>query len=262
MTWGIVRTRIDLPMAARRDIRDVDVDGDGQVLAVAGDRICFGDAYECALPAAMRFPMVRWFGPEAALLIDTRCREPRANAFIVDARHGVTARFNVGDGVEDALRTENHIVVSYFDEGVFGGTLGRLGVAVFDLQGRLLWGWNDRVAGSGAAEFIDDCHGIVAIGPDRIAVHAFSEMQLVALDLAAGSAALLAGGLESLGCMSERDGVYHFRDRDTLSSGRPEDGRLMLSRSAVADGNMRQRGLAGGRFLAFAADEAWLETVE
>lgn len=247
--------RIALPRAAQTDIRDIDLDADGRMLVLAGDRIHFGDEGVCALPPGIHFPLARWFGPETALVIDTRCRDGRENAVILHVDHGVTARFAVGDGVEDALRTENHIVVSYFDEGVFGGTQGRLGIAVCDLGGRLLWGWNDRVVASGAAEFIDDCYAIVKIGPDRIAALTYSEMELVTLDLATGQAERLMHGVRYAHALSERDGRYYLRDADGLSCGT-----RMLDGAAPA-GKLRMRGLSNGRFLHFGSGEAWLETL-
>ncbi len=102
--------------------------------------------------------------PEGYLLVGARCRwrtsgaEP--NALIVDQSGRVLRRFALGDGIADVRVGDNgDIVVSYYDEGVFGnygwltcetGPIGAPGLVRFDSRGNVLWTYDYEAAGTDA----------------------------------------------------------------------------------------------------------------
>jgi ribosomal protein S18 acetylase RimI-like enzyme len=93
------------------------------------------------VPADVRFPLVRWMDRDRLLLVDTRTDGGRENAFVFTLAGEEVRRFCAGDGVQDVLVAGDRIVMTYFDEGVFGNvTPSDEGLAVFSADGRLAFG--------------------------------------------------------------------------------------------------------------------------
>ncbi len=84
------------------------------------------------------------------LLVASRCLfnegDPEKNAAIVDFEGNIHSEFCLGDGINDCLvRKDNTIVISYFDEGIFGNygwdePLGACGIKVWSKDGKdVIW---------------------------------------------------------------------------------------------------------------------------
>jgi hypothetical protein len=106
------------------------------------------------------FLHVQPFGPEAFLVVDGRCRAGDKNAEITNKSGEVLTAFHVGDGIKDIRVTpDNKIWVSYFDEGVFGSTLGQAGLARFSSEGKLEFDFNEFALKEGIPD-IADCYAL------------------------------------------------------------------------------------------------------
>jgi hypothetical protein len=97
------------------------------------------------------------------VVISSRADAKDANAIILSADGRPTHSFAAGDGIEHVrCAPDGSIWVGYFDEGIFGGTLGSGGIVRFNDAGHPLWAYNDE-ARSGKS-FIDDCYAMTLAG--------------------------------------------------------------------------------------------------
>jgi hypothetical protein len=72
------------------------------------------------------------------------------------------ATFHLGDGIEGVqVTTDRSIWVGYFDEGVFGGSLGTAGLACFSEKGDLEFDFNAGAETRGIP-YIADCYAFNA----------------------------------------------------------------------------------------------------
>jgi hypothetical protein len=85
------------------------------------------------------------------------------NGTILHADGRPSHSFALGDGIEHVrCAPDGTLWVGYFDEGVFGNTLGSGGIVRFDAQGQPEWSYNDAGRRDGA--FIDDCYAMSLCG--------------------------------------------------------------------------------------------------
>ena len=83
------------------------------------------------------------------IMVGARCQyrngDPEKNALIISHNNEIIKEFCLGDGIEDCLVTDDgRIIVSYFDEGVFGNLgwynpIGASGLSVWNDNGEKLW---------------------------------------------------------------------------------------------------------------------------
>ena len=91
---------------------------------------------------ATTYPMIRWVGGSQALLFDG-ARRQGDNAWLIDDSGTTKLSFAIGDAVENVVANGKYIIVTHYDEGVFGDDpLAKNGIAVFESSGAFLWGWN------------------------------------------------------------------------------------------------------------------------
>ncbi|MEL6546885.1 MAG: hypothetical protein AAFQ82_19825 [Myxococcota bacterium] len=92
----------------------------------------------------MKFPIVRRMPDGGAIVVDARTKPGVENAWIVSAAGEQSASFYLGDGVEDVLVTSEHVVETYFDEGVYGRRGPNThGVSAFSHQGKFQFGYTE-----------------------------------------------------------------------------------------------------------------------
>lgn len=105
------------------------------------------------------------------LLVGSRTRHA-PNAFVIDTEGKIVTAFNCGDGIEQCLvDRQNRIITSYFDEGVFGGSIGTHGVVTWSPQGELLWKNQEYT--------IYDCYAVNLDSRDNLWFYYFREFNLV-----------------------------------------------------------------------------------
>lgn len=269
--WSVSRERFAVPEALSSEpirVHDADILRHGHAaFAVGADRastLVFkndGAVKTTAMPEPLYAPSIRMIDSDTALLAYRTSRsDEEQNAWIIDSTGKVLRRFPIGDGVESILRTENFLVVTYFDEGVFGKSrFGQNGLCVFDLQGQFVWGWNDRLPGG--ASPIDDCYACVWLGEDRIGMCSYTSFELAIIDVRTQAASIHQTPDVLHGChaitMRDNDwlfrGPYKDEGRQTVFSWRPGTEPQPRLKLAAQRGI---RGLRGGRFIAIFDDGA------
>jgi len=165
---------------------------------------------------------------DGVLLVGARCRwRPEAvelNAVLHDAQGRVVRRFTLGDGIQDVrVGADGSILVSYFDEGVFGNCgwggpgpepIGSAGLVTFDQEGQRLWSFDADEAGTDA---ICDAHAANLAPAGDAWVYFYTEFPIVRCS----KAGYTAWETETAGAraMAVRDdrvllfGGYDVRDR-------------------------------------------------
>jgi hypothetical protein len=165
-------------------ILDADIgEGDVWVAVCAGRErpLIASVAGTFEMPAPARCPMVRRIDDDRFLVVDARTSKDRPNGWIFSSDGRVLATFLAGDGVEDIVICGHRIVVSYFDEGVFGDVPPSAeGIAVFSHLGELEWGYQ-----SGVRSPVDvvDCYALCHGGPDQVYFTSYTGFPLVRLNV-------------------------------------------------------------------------------
>lgn len=158
---------------------DADFLSPGDYLLTSSDGRVHSPHFEIA--TRKKWVLARKINDDFILVLERRAPGSSKNGFIHAPDGTVVKDFLAGDAIEDAVVTESHIVLSYFDEGIYGSQGPNLqGVAVFDLWGQYLFGYHEQFPGSVT---IDDCYALCASGPDRVLFFAYSDFPLVELDL-------------------------------------------------------------------------------
>lgn len=110
-------------------------------------------------PEIDRLPDGRW------VVVSSRADAKDANAIVLAPDGRPSHSFSAGDGIEHVCcAPDGSIWVGYFDEGIFGGTLGAGGIVRFSDKGQPLWTYNDETRGG--KSFIDDCYAMTLVGKD------------------------------------------------------------------------------------------------
>lgn len=254
-------------------IVDLDVTPDGSFVAITAavdDRVVYDDG-----PNSLRHSFYRdqqlVFGAEVvrvfpderpwplmvrsvagrAIVVQRRAKRREPNAWIVERSGQIAAEFCAGDGIEDIVVLEDHIVFTYFDEGIFGGAPpAEQGVAVFDPTGHYEFGYYD-CSGSGAPD-IADCYAACADEAGRLLIFPYTEFPIIRIDLSKRSREVFpapetltgAHAMTSSGEQAFLWSPYDYRDEIF--------GVLLGTNRAKAIGRYPGplRGLPGGRFLA------------
>lgn len=98
------------------------------------------------------------------------------NGHIYSARGDLVRAVAFGDGIQDIQTTaDGQIWVSYFDEGIFGDTtFGRTGLACFDQNDLITFGFNGMKQGS-----IASCYALNVVSNDEAWLCPYTNFQLV-----------------------------------------------------------------------------------
>lgn len=165
---------------------DVDVRADGEWVAICRperDLVVVFAGHHFTVPDEIQFPLIRWVGDREILLIDARTTKGRDNAYVFSTSGARKARFCVGDGVADAVAVADAVVITYFDEGIFGDVPpSHEGLCVFSVDGRLEFGYQ-----SGVRNPVDiaDCYCVCAAGRHEVCFSPYTGFPLVRLNLKA-----------------------------------------------------------------------------
>lgn len=122
---------------------------------------------------------------DSLMLIGARCRfhanhDIEQNVLLLDKNGSRIKEMCFGDGIEDCITTEDgKIIVSYFDEGVFGNygwksPIGSPGLIVWNNEGKIIW-TNTRYN-------IYDCYAIHLDSTQNLWFYYYNEFNLVGTD--------------------------------------------------------------------------------
>lgn len=175
---NLFRSVIDLELSAT-EFPAVDVDMYGNYIAFDGKNTVNINGTPMPLQTDTRiyFPWVQMLDNGSFLLADMRA--DRENVFIFASDGSLQSAFYAGDAIQDMAFSAGKIVVSYFDEGVFGEPPSTEGLAVFDTEGKLLFGVNTSVGDT----YICDCYALCKQGEHSVAFFAYRDFELAELNL-------------------------------------------------------------------------------
>jgi hypothetical protein len=116
--------------------------------------------------------------PDGLLLAHGRQSSPAQNARVYDFTGGLLREFTLGDGIEDLqTTTSGDIWASYFDEGVFGDTIGSAGLVRFDAQGTPSYEFQP----SAGLDRISDCYALNVESSQAVWFYYYTPFLLVRL---------------------------------------------------------------------------------
>lgn len=117
------------------------------------------------------------------LLVNARVMGNKThNAFVYDEQQGLVTSFHLGDGIEHVQTTgQGDIWVGYFDEGVFGDTIGTSGLLCFDQKGDIVFDFDALVKINKKIPLIDDCYALNVVSNDTVYLYYFGDFPIVAL---------------------------------------------------------------------------------
>ncbi len=122
-----------------------------------------------------KHPMVRFFTNNSILLVDGRTTA-NTNGWLYSRSGKLTNTYYFGDGIQDLEVVSGRIAVTYFDEGVFGRDgPNDEGLAIFDENGELLFGYNSRYG----EIRISDCYCCCKHGTNRLLLFPYVEFNLI-----------------------------------------------------------------------------------
>lgn len=193
--------------------------------------------------------------PDGRVLLANRRHNWRAetdhdlNGVIFDPRTGRADRVGLGDAISD-LQIDDHgrIWIGYFDEGVFGSSVGQAGLVCFSTLGENVWEFP-----ADADHTIDDCYALNVAGAEA-AIFFYSDFPLYRI----GADFELTWKQTKLrGChafaMSETEILFsgQYDDPPNVAYiGRSDREGMILVRRAylfMPDGSARPRGRLQGR---------------
>lgn len=150
-------------------------------------RLTDGDGVKAARatsmgPSTTTFQIVQPLGDDQFLMVERRAEGREHNAFSYSSDGKLLGSFHAGDGIEDVQVTETGaILVSYFDEGVFGdGGLAQNGLVCLDRNGDVAWEYGD-VARQNGLPLIDDCYAVNAVSSEEVWLCYYSAFPLIKL---------------------------------------------------------------------------------
>lgn len=207
------------------------------------------------------YHQVQPLGEDEWLLIRGRADgDGDRNAHVHDINGRHVRSFPAGDGIQDVQATRGgDIWISYFDEGVFGGTrLGQAGLVCLDRSGGCSFEFNSSAVG---VPGIADCYALNVASDHEVWLYYYTEFPLVKLK---------DGKFDSMWSKVPVKGSPAFASRAEMVlfvGGYQKHNELILARFGDARGTTLavtdERGRPLGRFSAFGRrDRLFLQTEE
>jgi hypothetical protein len=162
---------------------DIDVLADDSYIAITDKgRIVFPfDKIE--ISHSFKFPIIRQLNDNSFLVADSRTNEKTDNCFIYDLKGNVLRQFYAGDGIQDIEVLRDKIIITYFDEGVYGKHgPNNEGLVLFDFDGKILSKYNEKHGD----QIISDCYCICKHGANRVIFLPYTDFPLIELNLDTG----------------------------------------------------------------------------
>ncbi len=135
------------------------------------------------LPKGCKYPIISFLDRAHVVLVNSRIeRQGVVNAWVLSLYDGsVKQSFSVGDAVENIVVTKDYIVVSYFDEGVFGDIApSDQGIGVFSKNGEYVLGYRSSILG---AVEVADCYAMSHVDKNKIVFFPYTDFEIVILDI-------------------------------------------------------------------------------
>lgn len=160
-------------------ILDLDADEFGNFIAITDTNAIITPDHLLQLEVLkLRFPKLRRLNKDLFFIADSRTSEGQ-NGHICTFDGQIERSFSAGDGIEDILIHHNKIIITYFDEGVYGDDgPNQDGLAVFSIDGKYEFGVN-----SSKGFTIVDCYAICKHSVNSVLFYAYGELAVYELNL-------------------------------------------------------------------------------
>ena len=139
---------------------------------------------------------------------------------------------DLGDGIEDIqASSDGHIWVSYFDEGVFGGGIGKYGAVCFDVHGNPQFKYSEYAEHQGLP-FISDCYAMNVSGAGDVWLNYYTDFPLVHLRKFVLEDVCEAFGTTGKGFAVRDEDVVYLREGQlwSISLESPESPKILRAR--------------------------------
>ena len=160
-------------------------------------------------------------------VISTFHMQPIEDGWLIGDRRGPVGLYDhtgvrrrsldLGDASEDVQTApDGRIWVSYFDEGVFGGTIAKQGVVCFDLNGTPQFRYAD-FAQQNKLPFVADCYAMNVVSSRDVWLSYYMDFPLVHIVDGALKETLLDFGCLGNGFAVRNEQVLYSRDAEILT---------------------------------------------
>lgn len=249
-----------LHLTSRMRENEIHIDLDGEVIV---DIDCSADNFYVAITnkgnvvtpfskkgieRIFEFPIIRLVEEGKFLIADSRVFASIDNCFIYDFEGNILSKFYAGDGIQDIEIVKEKIIITYFDEGVYGAFgPNKGGLVVFNQKGDVTLNYNERHG----YQIISDCYCICRHGANRVLFFPFNSFQLTELNLDNYEEKIFKTPKEFEGCKSltsmEDAIIFHspYNDKRALLKWKLEDNKI----EKIGEYLEGIRGLKNGRFL-------------
>lgn len=162
---------------------DIDVWTDDAYIAITDKGHVVSPFHNIEIARAFEFPIIRQLNTNSFLIAEARIKGKADNCFIYDLKGNVLRTFFAGDGIQDVEVFRDKIIVTYFDEGIYGADgPGNGGLVLFDFEGTILYKYNEKHGD----QIISDCYWICKHGANRVLFLPYTEFPLIELNLDTG----------------------------------------------------------------------------
>lgn len=160
-------------------ILNLDSDEDGNYILITDNNSVITKDYYLKININLWFPIIRRIDEIRFLIINSTTIDKK-NAYIYNFNGQLLKSFYAGDCFEDLIIHNGKIIITYFDEGVFGDEgPNNDGLCIFDFDGNYLFGFNSIIENG----YIDDCYCICKYGINSVLFYAYSDFYIYELNL-------------------------------------------------------------------------------
>lgn len=169
-------THIDV---GQSKIVNLDADDKGNFIAFTDNKTVITNDHNLKIEIEIRFPIIRRLSNETFFIADSRTKKDN-NGYIFNFNGQLLKSFLAGDGIEDIVIQREKIIITYFDEGVYGSEGPNSdGLSVFSFEGKQEFGVNS----SAGDMVIADCYCICKHGTNRVLFYAYTDLKVFELNL-------------------------------------------------------------------------------
>ncbi len=166
--------------AGESEILNLDADDQGHFIAFTDNNTVITNYHSLTIDTDVSFPIIRKLNDDTFLIASARRKRNSLNGFIYNFNGGLLKSFDAGDGIQDIIIHREKIIITYFDEGVYGGRRPNGdGLAVFNFQGEQEFGVNS----SAGYMVIADCYCICKYGANKVLFYAYTDFNMFELNL-------------------------------------------------------------------------------
>lgn len=161
-------------------VLDLDTDGQEMFIAFCDNGEVITNDKRVKINLQVQYPIIRILDNNRFLLADSRTTDYQRNAFIYDFSGQLLNSFLAGDGIQDILVHNSKIIVTFFDEGVFGEDgPNNNGLTVFNFEGIQEFGFNESTNDL----HIYDCYCICKHDYNKVLFYAYDYFDVTELNL-------------------------------------------------------------------------------